>query len=125
MICETVKFNWNSVSDYRDQDNPKRRGWLVPKHDYDLLKSNACSGETIAINIDEIGYQDIILGEYTPNKRRLKIKESYQLRKTSYSEPTVLTVVREPILKCGYVPVGFKLDDKKYRLVNMNIFVNV
>ena len=122
MICETVKFNWHSVCDYRDQGNPKKRGWLLPKDDFELIKNNTCSGEVIIVNIDEVGYQTIVLGEYTGNKRRLKIKESYQLRKSSYNESSVLTVIREPVFKCGFVPVGFKLNDAIYRLVNMNIF---
>lgn len=121
-----IQFNWNIVSDYRDQTNPKTRGWLIPKYDFELVKGNVYSNFPVIVKIDSIvRLQKIVLGEYTPHKRRLKIKESYQLRKPDKDKPSVLTVIRKPVYKCGYLPVAFLHDNNIIcRLVNMNIFTN-
>lgn len=121
---EILKFTWYGVSDYQDQNNPERRGWLLPKKDFELVKNNAYLNIQIIVNVDGMIPQNIILGEYVAYKFRLIVKQPYQMCKPTSDNSYAMTIAKEPVFRHGYAPVSFMFNDKVIALAKMNIFTN-
>lgn len=118
-----AKFTWYGVSDYQDKNNPKTRGWLLPKNDFELVRNNIYLNVKIIVNIDGITAQTIVLGEYVGRKRRLKIKQPYLTCDPTSDNPYSMFIGKEPVFKRGHIRVNFLFDnDIIYNSVNMNIF---
>lgn len=139
---DKIELKWKSVSDLHDEDNPKKRGWLVLLKDYDAIKSGSVYNKEVSLSINNQEPEIVIFSNFTYTKPK-KLRDTLELmpydeeggrltpviyrKKSKYKPKTSNSVPPKfydlaGIMRHGYIYVAFTYKGRITLITSMNIF---